>query len=85
MCAVCYSEASPLLIRNEVAEDRKCKDLCKLCNCIGFYCGDECICECDRKDVESECDGFSIIISKYQKKISLSLLLFLLHVFSIKM
>lgn len=55
ICAVCHIQASPLLKRNQAMEDQKCKDICKLCNCIGFYCGDECICECNNKDDESEC------------------------------
>lgn len=49
--SLCGSEASPLIRRNE---DQKCKDLCNLCSCVGFYCGDECICECNNKDDESE-------------------------------
>lgn len=26
---------------------RSCKELCGSCGCLGFYCGDECLCECD--------------------------------------
>lgn len=54
ICAISHSDAGPLMKRNEAAEERNCKDICSLCKCIGFYCGDECICECNNKDVESE-------------------------------
>lgn len=50
LCAVNRSAANPLLSRQEAAEDQKCKNLCTICNCIGFYCGDECICECNKID-----------------------------------
>lgn len=54
ICAVHHNGASPFIGRNEIAEARKCKDLCDLCECDGFYYGDECICECNREDDESE-------------------------------
>lgn len=54
ICVVGHIGASPLMKRNEATEARNCKDLCNLCNCVGFYCGDECICECNHKDDESE-------------------------------
>lgn len=54
ICVVGHIGASPLMKRNEAAEAQNCKDLCNLCNCVGFYCGDECICECNNKDDESE-------------------------------
>lgn len=54
ICALYYTEASPLPKRQDATEYKKCKDLCKLCNCVGFYCGDECICECHSKDGDSE-------------------------------
>lgn len=54
ICVLCYIEASPLANRQDAKEYKNCKDLCKLCNCVGFYCGDECICECHSKNGESE-------------------------------
>lgn len=56
ICAVSRSEASPLMSRQDAAEYKQCKDLCTLCNCIGFYCGDECICECNKKDSDDDDD-----------------------------
>lgn len=52
ICAVNFNEASPLVKRNEAAEAQKCKDICNSCSCVGFYCGDECICECNKEDEE---------------------------------
>lgn len=31
----------------ELATVRSCKELCGSCGCLGFYCGEECLCECD--------------------------------------
>lgn len=34
----------------------KCKILCGSCGCTGYYCGDECLCECNSQDDgEAEC------------------------------
>lgn len=55
--AVSRCDASPYLSRQEAAEDQKCKDLCGICNCIGFYCGDECICECNKRDDDDDDDS----------------------------
>lgn len=34
----------------------KCKNLCGFCGCTGYYCGDECICECNSlTDGKAEC------------------------------
>lgn len=51
--AVCHVQASPLQ-RPDAAEYQNCKNLCGLCDCVGFYCGDECICECHNKNDGSE-------------------------------
>lgn len=36
---------------------KSCKLLCDHCNCLGFYCGEECICECNNDDdnTDTEC------------------------------
>lgn len=31
----------------EIEMTGKCKMLCESCGCIGFYCGEECLCECN--------------------------------------
>ncbi|KAG4077533.1 hypothetical protein HA402_002960 [Bradysia odoriphaga] len=34
----------------------KCKKLCGFCGCAGYYCGDECLCECNSAtDGDAEC------------------------------
>lgn len=34
----------------------KCKKLCGFCDCAGYYCGDECLCECNSlTDGKAEC------------------------------
>lgn len=34
----------------------KCKTLCGYCGCTGYYCGDECLCECNsQNEGEAEC------------------------------
>lgn len=34
----------------------KCKNLCGFCGCTGYYCGDECLCECNSlTDGKAEC------------------------------
>lgn len=52
--AIHCAQANPLLKGQDAVEYENCKNLCNLCNCIGFYCGDECICECFDKSVGSE-------------------------------
>lgn len=49
-----HAHATPLVKGSDAVEYENCKSLCNLCNCIGFYCGDECICECFNKSDESE-------------------------------
>ncbi|XP_055844380.1 uncharacterized protein LOC129910829 [Episyrphus balteatus] len=34
---------------NEIKKGRDCKTFCDRCGCIGFYCGEECICECNQE------------------------------------
>lgn len=52
VCAIGSCFASPLMNRIEADGADKCKGLCKLCDCVGFYCGDECICECNNVNVD---------------------------------
>lgn len=49
-----HAAANPLSRNPEGEETEKCKDICNECNCIGFYCGNECICECNVDKDESE-------------------------------
>ncbi|XP_058066399.1 uncharacterized protein LOC131216019 [Anopheles bellator] len=36
-----------------LAQQRSCRDLCSFCpTCNGFYCGEECICECSQEPSE---------------------------------
>uniref|UniRef100_A0AAG5D897 Uncharacterized protein n=1 Tax=Anopheles atroparvus TaxID=41427 RepID=A0AAG5D897_ANOAO len=36
-----------------LAQQRSCRDLCSFCaTCNGFYCGEECICECSQDPFE---------------------------------
>lgn len=39
---------------DEVEKISNCKDLCGKCNCLGFYCGEECLCECDGEGDEGK-------------------------------
>ncbi len=32
---------------NFIERDESCKAVCGICECEGYYCGDECICECN--------------------------------------
>lgn len=34
---------------------RQCKTLCNNCGCLGFYCGEECICECNNGHSDTKC------------------------------
>lgn len=42
---------------NEIKKGRDCKTFCDKCGCIGFYCGEECICECnqDKNGGDTQC------------------------------
>lgn len=42
------SDASPWMNRDDSQVIEKCRAVCKQCDCIGFYCGDQCICECPK-------------------------------------
>lgn len=39
----------------EHKHERNCKALCEHCGCLGFYCGEECICECNNENSDTEC------------------------------
>ncbi|KAH8370660.1 hypothetical protein KR093_004536 [Drosophila rubida] len=43
---------NPLVERKH---ERNCKALCEHCGCLGFYCGEECICECNNENSDTEC------------------------------
>lgn len=43
---VICSAAIPVKDEKFLEKIESCKDLCGYCGCIGFYCGDECLCEC---------------------------------------
>lgn len=45
---VVLSTANPIA-EQETGITKECKSLCSTCGCLGFYCGEECICECDEK------------------------------------
>lgn len=40
-------QAMPLDDIDEQQMVSNCNKLCRQCGCLGFYCGDECLCECD--------------------------------------
>lgn len=40
----------PVTNENDIKKLESCKTLCGHCDCTGYYCGDECICECNSKD-----------------------------------
>ncbi|XP_017843623.1 uncharacterized protein LOC108600500 [Drosophila busckii] len=44
--------SNPLL---EHKHERNCKAICEHCGCLGFYCGEECICECNDDSSNTEC------------------------------
>lgn len=57
-CAVISTVQSvPVSDSSVVSENAdKCKKLCGLCGCTGYYCGDECLCECNSQtDGEAAC------------------------------
>lgn len=39
----------------EHKHEQNCKALCEHCGCLGFYCGEECICECNDENSDTEC------------------------------
>lgn len=45
-------KANPL---TEAKHERNCKALCEHCGCLGFYCGEECLCECNDDNSDTEC------------------------------
>lgn len=42
---------------DELKNSANCKSLCKHCGCLAFYCGEECICECNDEQSDTECIG----------------------------
>ncbi|SPP77518.1 uncharacterized protein LOC117580309 [Drosophila guanche] len=44
--------ANPL---TEAKHELNCKALCEHCGCLGFYCGEECLCECNDENSDTEC------------------------------
>lgn len=51
---MCTVLASPTQKSNYIEQENSCRDVCGLCDCNGFYCEDECICECSLEEDESE-------------------------------
>lgn len=39
---------------NFIEQEKSCRDVCGLCDCDGFYCEDECICECNLETEDSK-------------------------------
>lgn len=39
---------------NYIEQENSCRQVCGLCDCDGFYCEDECICECNLEEDESK-------------------------------
>lgn len=50
--------------QKEVEKTKVCKELCGLCGCTGFYCGDECICECNKQSDEGIFKIFILFLCK---------------------
>ncbi|CAO1364281.1 unnamed protein product [Diamesa serratosioi] len=57
--------SSPTRESNFIEQENSCRSVCGLCDCDGFYCEDECICECNLTeddnlqciaDMKNECD-----------------------------
>ncbi|KAG5679067.1 hypothetical protein PVAND_008664 [Polypedilum vanderplanki] len=50
-----YQQVSsgPALSSDFIEQENSCREVCGLCNCDGFYCIDECICECNINDTEN--------------------------------
>lgn len=52
---ICLTVAKPILDSSkEIEKEESCKNLCGHCGCKGFYCGDECICECNGEESEGK-------------------------------
>lgn len=50
VCVIGYIQATPMESEEELEKEKSCKGLCEHCGCVGYYCGDECICECNIED-----------------------------------
>lgn len=48
--------ANPAKKSNYIEQENSCRQVCGLCDCDGFYCEDECICECNLEEDESMTD-----------------------------
>lgn len=48
------SLSSPTHKSNYIEQENSCREVCGLCDCNGFYCEDECICECSLEEDESK-------------------------------
>ncbi|XP_075162160.1 uncharacterized protein LOC142234844 [Haematobia irritans] len=44
------ASANTKLLEEDQKNIENCKGLCDQCDCLGFYCGEECICECNNND-----------------------------------
>ncbi|KAH8378936.1 hypothetical protein KR009_002145 [Drosophila setifemur] len=53
--AVTTSTPRKLNPLTEAKHERNCKALCEHCGCMGFYCGEECLCECNDDNSDTEC------------------------------
>lgn len=53
--AVLTISAAPSPNEEELSNTRHCKALCNQCGGLGFYCGEECICECNDDRSDTEC------------------------------
>jgi hypothetical protein len=51
---VAVAIANPALKSNYIEQENSCREVCGLCDCDGFYCEDECICECNLEEDESK-------------------------------
>lgn len=40
---------------SDLKSKQNCKILCGYCNCLSFYCGEECLCECNKENSEVDC------------------------------
>lgn len=50
-CTIAFTAGIPLKEDLDNEKVVSCKNLCSQCNCVGFYCGEECLCECsDQND-----------------------------------
>lgn len=43
-------------IGNREEENKFCQSLCDTCGCVGFGCGDECLCECQQREADDKCN-----------------------------